>query len=103
MEELTGFVVVFFGDGKGLGQRWTEIGVAFEHLLERCDFLGGPVGEVGESAVFDSRSLAPGLAQQDGGVRLAVGHAGDVHADMVALITIACQVLISQLHDYRIK
>lgn len=88
---------------EGLGQWWSETGAAFKHLVECFDFLGRPVSEIGESAVLDPRSLAPGLAQQDGGVRFAVGHAGDVHADMVALITILRQVSISQLHDYRIK
>jgi hypothetical protein len=36
-------------------------------------------------------------------MRFAVGHAGDVHADMVVLTTVFRQVFISQLHDYRIK
>jgi hypothetical protein len=76
---------------------------SIKHLVERFDFLDRPVGEISEGAVFDARPLTPGLAQQDGGVRLAVGHAGDIHADMVAFVTIPRQVAISQLHDYRIK
>ena len=40
----------------------------------------GPEGEVGHSTVFDFAVLAEGLAQQNGGRRIAVGHGGDVHA-----------------------
>lgn len=46
-----------------------------EEAAEGLDLLRGPVGEVGESALADLAFFAPGLAEEDGGWRVAVGHA----------------------------
>ena len=52
-------------DSGGVGQ----VGggrAALEDLAEGFDFVGGPVGEVGEGAVADLAVVAKAFAQQDG-------------------------------------
>jgi hypothetical protein len=58
-------------------------GVALEDQAQGFDLFGGPVGEIGEGTIFDFAVLAEGLAQEDGGRGVAVGHDGDVHADNI--------------------
>jgi hypothetical protein len=54
-------------------------GLAAQHASESCDDGIREVGEVGERALLDASALAVGLAEQDGGGRVAVGHPLDVH------------------------
>ena len=56
-----------------------ERGAALEQDLEAVDQGGRPLGEVGEGAFADLAALAEGLAQEDGGRRVAVGDGLDVH------------------------
>jgi hypothetical protein len=41
------------------------------------------MGEVGEGAVADLAAETEGLAEEDGGRGVAVGHGGDVHVYIV--------------------
>jgi hypothetical protein len=62
-------------------------GVAFEDQAQGFDLFGGPVGEIGQGAIFDFAVFAEGLAQEDGGGGVTVGHHGDIHADYIAMNT----------------
>ena len=50
---------------------------------EAVDEGGRPLGEVGEGAFADLAALAEGLAQEDGGRRVAVGDGLDVHGHVL--------------------
>ena len=52
---------------------------AAEQDLEAVDEVGGPLGEVGQGALFDLARFTVGLAQEDGGRGVAVGDSLDVH------------------------
>src|SRR5260370_41396404 len=68
--------------------RRADGGVALEDQAQGFDLFGGPVGEIGEGAVFDFAVLAEGLAQEDGGRGIGVGHGGDIHADCILIYII---------------
>jgi hypothetical protein len=71
-------------DGEDLWGGWgRDDGAALEEGLEALDQVGGPVGKVAQGALLDLGALAIGLAQQDGGRRVAVGDSLDVHGHMV--------------------
>src|SRR6267378_2330017 len=59
--------------GRGL------IKIAAQSAAERLDTSGIPMGEIGEGAIFHFALFAEGLAEEDGGGRIAVGDGGDVH------------------------
>jgi hypothetical protein len=50
-----------------------------EHPAQTLDLGLRPIGDVGERARLDLAALAIAFAQQDGGRRIAVGNARDVH------------------------
>ena len=52
---------------------------ALEEEAQAVDDVGRQLGEVGEGAFLDFAVLAVGLAQEDGGRRVAVGDVLDVH------------------------
>ncbi len=93
---------------------WTQGGRASHGVLVEVAAQGapqggnagrGPVGEVGQCAVFDFSVPAEGLAQQDGRRRIAVGHGGDVHATQLWHLSklkhlSICQEIICYLHGY---
>ena len=56
-------------------------GVQFpaEEPAEDLDARGGPRGEVGDGALFDFGAFPEGLAEEDGGGRVAVGDQVDEH------------------------
>jgi hypothetical protein len=54
------------------------IEIAAQSPAESLDTSGGPVGEIGEGAIFDFAVLAEGFAEEDGGGRGTVGYGGDV-------------------------
>ena len=60
-----------------------RIEVAAQGAAEGLDARGGPMGEIGEGAIFDFAVLAEGFAEEDSGGRVAVGDGGDVHADYI--------------------
>ena len=66
------------GDLEALGSERHE-GLVGEYPAQAVDLRLRPVGEVGERAGLDLAFLAIALAQEDGGRRIAVGDARDVH------------------------
>jgi hypothetical protein len=50
-----------------------------QQAAQGFDFARGPIGEVGQSALAGSAALAPALAEEDGGGRVAIGDGFDVH------------------------
>jgi hypothetical protein len=46
------------------------------------------MGEIGQGAIFHFAPFAKGLAEKDGGGRVAIGDGADVHTDMYIVITI---------------
>ena len=56
-----------------------------QQTAKGLDLLGGPIGEIGESALADLAFFAPGLAQQNSGGRVTVGDTLDVHGTTVLL------------------
>ena len=78
-------------DGEGVaegGQR----DAALEQDAESLDQIAGPFGEVGEGAFLDLAVFAEGLAEQDGGRGVPVGHAFDIHGYDSNVYTESCQV-----------
>src|SRR5580693_3313104 len=67
------------GDLEALGSERRE-GLAGEHPAQAVDLRLRPVGDVGERARLNLAALAIALAQEDGGPRIAVWDARDVHA-----------------------
>ena len=67
-----------------------QVAFVAESEFEGGDFLGVVVGEVDEIAFADMGAVAVGLAEEDGGVDLAVGggpgSTGDVHVHMITEI-----------------
>jgi|SRR5208337_3357786 len=70
-------------DVEGLRQRGVEDSGALQDGAKRIDFGGGPVGEIGDSAVMDLAVFAEAFAEEDGGRGVAVGDDGDVHVDII--------------------
>ena len=56
---------------------------ALEDGPQCLDLFLRPVGEVGQGTLSDALSFPPAFAQQDGGVRFAVGDALDVHGNHI--------------------
>ena len=54
-------------------------GFAFEDAAECFDGVIGEFGEVGEGSLFYFASVAEGLPEEDGGGRVPVRHAFDIH------------------------
>src|SRR5580692_3171051 len=67
------------GDLEALGSQRRQ-GLAGKHPAQAVDLRLRPVGDVGERARLDLAALAIALAQEDGGPRIAVWDARDVHA-----------------------
>ena len=66
------------GDLEALGAERHE-GLPGQHPAQAVDLRLRPIGDVGERARLDLAALAIALAQQDGGRRIAVRDARDVH------------------------
>jgi hypothetical protein len=66
------------GDLEGLGSQRRQ-GLAGEHPAQAVNLRLRPVEDVGERARLDLAALAIALAQEDGGRRIAVWDARDVH------------------------
>ena len=58
-------------------------GFVAEDAAQQVDLFGGPGGEVGQGALADAAAFAPALAEEDGGPRVAVRDAFDVHGNIV--------------------
>jgi hypothetical protein len=67
-------------DIEGLRKRRGDGGGALQNGAEGVELSGGPMREVGEGAVANFAVEAEGLAEEDGGRRVAVGDGGDIHA-----------------------
>ena len=78
-------------DGEGVSEGG-ERDAALEQDAEPPDQIVGPFGQVGEGALLDLAVLAEGLAEQDGGWGVPVGHAFDVHGYDRNDYTVCCQV-----------
>src|SRR5437588_8199882 len=61
-------------------------GLVVQQATEGLDFLWGPIGEVGQSALKGFVAFAPALAEEDGGRGVAVGDGLDVHGSYYAHI-----------------
>jgi hypothetical protein len=78
-----------------------EAGVAFQHPAQRLDLGVRPVGQVGEGAGLDLVAVTVALAQQHGGWRGAVGHAGDIHVRTESRRPAPTQAKSDILHAYK--
>ena len=63
----------------GEGVLGRDEAVAAEDAAEGLDGGVGELGEVGEGALPDFPGVTVGLSEEDGGRRVAVGHAVDIH------------------------
>jgi hypothetical protein len=68
-------------DGLLIGRRDLA---ALEQCAQSFDQFARPVGEVGDGALLDRSAIPKGLAQQDGGRRIAVGDRLDVHGNRIS-------------------
>lgn len=93
--EDCGDVTVRLGaeDVKGFGQGIGG-GAALEDMTQRLDLVRGPVGEVGEGAIFDFAIEAEGFAEEDGGRGAAVGDGCHVHVYIILYYLIYCKIII---------
>ena len=60
-------------------------GLVAKEFAESLDFLGGPLGEVGESAFADLGTFAPAFAEEDGGGRVAIGDGLHAHGNIIEI------------------
>src|ERR1039458_10307360 len=83
--EDRGHVAVRAGadDIEGLRKRGADGSGALQDRAEGVELSGGPMGEVGKSAVADLAAETKGLAEEDSGRGVAVGHRGDIHAYII--------------------
>src|SRR6059036_1257845 len=61
-------------------------GLVLEHSPQRFDARLRPVGEVSQRALKHFIALAPALAQQHGGARVAVRNDFNIHGNMLARV-----------------
>ena len=76
-------------------------GFAAQHAAQLLDRGIGQMREVGEGALSHPAAVAVGLAQQDGGRRVAVGHALDVHGHIISTNLQRNQQKTTILHGYQ--
>jgi hypothetical protein len=76
-------------------------GLALEDAAEGEDLGGGPIREVGESALDDLAVAAGALAEEDGGRGVAVGDGFHVHGYTIAytINTFKMQPVITWVHN----
>ena len=65
------------------GLRRSGEGFVAEDAAQQVDLFGGRGGEVGQGALADAAAYALALAEEDGGPRVAVRDAFDVHGNIV--------------------
>ncbi len=65
------------------GRRRQPLVVALEHGAQGFDLSWRPVGEIGQGALAGAGPLAPALAQEDGGARLAIGDGLYIHGNYI--------------------
>jgi hypothetical protein len=61
-------------------RRGSHGGSALKDLAESIHLFGGPMRDVGDSAIVDFAVEAEGFAEEDGGRGVAVGDYRDIHA-----------------------
>jgi len=59
--------------------KFTDYYTSLEQLAQSLNNMRGPLGQIGQGALFDLRAFAIGFAKQDGRRRITVGNAFDIH------------------------
>jgi hypothetical protein len=69
-----------------------------EYALERSYLVLGPTGEVGDGPFMDLAVFSPSFPKENGGPRVSIGDAIDIHGNMYTLYNFPCQEKNKTIH-----
>jgi hypothetical protein len=74
-----------------------------EYAVEGINLVLGPTGDVGDGPFVDLAVFSPSFPKEDGGPRVSVWDAIDIHGNMYTLYNFPCQEKNKAIHGNVLK